>query len=94
MKTGLLVETNPDAPAQDLEHRYLDRSSPLTADYTYSPNISRIQSLLTQSNTDLPWQSLISGLTPNRRNSSMISRCAVRAFSDPDPPRPVFWTAR
>jgi len=34
MKTGLLVETNPDAPAQDLEHRYLDRSSPLTADYT------------------------------------------------------------
>jgi hypothetical protein len=25
---------NPDAPAHDLEHRYLDRSSPLTADYT------------------------------------------------------------
>jgi hypothetical protein len=31
---------NPDAPAQNLEHRYLDRSSPLTLDYTPWPCVS------------------------------------------------------
>ena len=30
LKTGFIGLSHPDAPAQNLEHRYMDRSSPLT----------------------------------------------------------------
>src|SRR6267378_517374 len=57
----------------------IEKFHPVETSYfpDFSESISRIQLVLAQSRTDLPWASLSVGFRPNERNSRMISRCAI-----------------